>query len=553
MKKESYIRKIPSGEYRIYSEEGKTLGTEPTKQQAEDRLREIEYFKHKNSDVNVVEIDRKLDPVWDPGSAVFDTGNENPNDFGVAGPQDLEIRFPGGKNDEDILVSTKIYNFGKEGSTFACEVIPAIEDIIIKENGDANVVLFPEKLKQAIKTYEVGLDIDSTVVDIVLADSKEISNFFKHSYDWEKLYTTLLVRSNVGEEPEFTFYSIDAINYNDWVIDIDKVSVNEKTKTANTYYVYNLFPPKTEQFASNNIDIIRTLGWCADFETTVVNAKLVVDYVNDQLITVETKKALTAVSKIKQDIEYREILLLMMEQSLINRDEFDEFINQLEKGKFDKVEKLVEEHADVIDKQKAISTMAQNSGCNPPKYLKAKYIPYWKEFIDNHEWTKQAGFVIVSKVFSNYMKKFRNITDLQATSDDMSFVLTDRIFFKGNKVFAIKNGFCVRGVISSVNYIDKKPFYKVSSQQGNCYIGNEEILFNNACIVDDNLITDKMLSAHSTDVDLSKNIPELIQEKYASDWKGFVALNADSIFNPPLAIVNFVKHLNELGVEDVLK
>src|ERR1700722_19246117 len=44
--KEAYIRKTPSGKWRILSEEGKTLGEYKTKAEAVKRLRQIEYFKH---------------------------------------------------------------------------------------------------------------------------------------------------------------------------------------------------------------------------------------------------------------------------------------------------------------------------------------------------------------------------------------------------------------------------------------------------------------------------------------------------------------------------
>ena len=40
------IRKTKSG-YTVYSENGKKLGTYKTKKEAEKRLQQIEYFKHK--------------------------------------------------------------------------------------------------------------------------------------------------------------------------------------------------------------------------------------------------------------------------------------------------------------------------------------------------------------------------------------------------------------------------------------------------------------------------------------------------------------------------
>jgi 8-oxo-dGTP pyrophosphatase MutT (NUDIX family) len=43
----AYIRELPSGKYRVYSESGKNLGTENTREEAENRLKQVEYFKHK--------------------------------------------------------------------------------------------------------------------------------------------------------------------------------------------------------------------------------------------------------------------------------------------------------------------------------------------------------------------------------------------------------------------------------------------------------------------------------------------------------------------------
>lgn len=42
------IRKLPNGKYRVLSEKGKNLGTSDTRQEAEKRLSQVEYFKHKD-------------------------------------------------------------------------------------------------------------------------------------------------------------------------------------------------------------------------------------------------------------------------------------------------------------------------------------------------------------------------------------------------------------------------------------------------------------------------------------------------------------------------
>jgi len=46
--KEGHIRKLPNGQYRVLSKKNKNLGTYPSKSQAEKRLQQVEYFKHKD-------------------------------------------------------------------------------------------------------------------------------------------------------------------------------------------------------------------------------------------------------------------------------------------------------------------------------------------------------------------------------------------------------------------------------------------------------------------------------------------------------------------------
>lgn len=46
--KTARIRKLPDGKYRVLSEKGKNLGTSNTKGEAEKRLRQVEYFKHRD-------------------------------------------------------------------------------------------------------------------------------------------------------------------------------------------------------------------------------------------------------------------------------------------------------------------------------------------------------------------------------------------------------------------------------------------------------------------------------------------------------------------------
>lgn len=46
--KEARIRKLPNGKYRVLSEKGKNLGESDSRSGAKNRLREVEYFKHKD-------------------------------------------------------------------------------------------------------------------------------------------------------------------------------------------------------------------------------------------------------------------------------------------------------------------------------------------------------------------------------------------------------------------------------------------------------------------------------------------------------------------------
>jgi hypothetical protein len=48
--KTAYIRKLPNGKYRVYSEKGKNMGTFDSEKAAKKHLGEIEFFKHKADD-----------------------------------------------------------------------------------------------------------------------------------------------------------------------------------------------------------------------------------------------------------------------------------------------------------------------------------------------------------------------------------------------------------------------------------------------------------------------------------------------------------------------
>ncbi len=59
----AYIKKLPNGKYRVFSEKGKNMGTYNSQQAAKKRLQQIEFFKHKKaSDNNILDLSH-LDDV----------------------------------------------------------------------------------------------------------------------------------------------------------------------------------------------------------------------------------------------------------------------------------------------------------------------------------------------------------------------------------------------------------------------------------------------------------------------------------------------------------
>lgn len=48
--KQSFIKKMPNGKYRVVSRKGKNLGEYNSKSKAKERLRQVEFFKHKNAE-----------------------------------------------------------------------------------------------------------------------------------------------------------------------------------------------------------------------------------------------------------------------------------------------------------------------------------------------------------------------------------------------------------------------------------------------------------------------------------------------------------------------
>lgn len=68
--KDAYIKKMPSGKYRVLSEKGKNLGETDSMSAAKNRLRQIEYFKHKDEN-KTEDKDLDLSDVEDFGYSAF--------------------------------------------------------------------------------------------------------------------------------------------------------------------------------------------------------------------------------------------------------------------------------------------------------------------------------------------------------------------------------------------------------------------------------------------------------------------------------------------------
>jgi len=62
--KKAYIRKLPEGKWRVYSEKGKNLGTYDTESEAKKRLAQIEFFKHN-------ELNLKFEKFAEVGLDIF--------------------------------------------------------------------------------------------------------------------------------------------------------------------------------------------------------------------------------------------------------------------------------------------------------------------------------------------------------------------------------------------------------------------------------------------------------------------------------------------------
>lgn len=75
----SYIRKLSNGKYRVYSKNGKNLGTYDSKSAAEKRLKDIEFFKHLNKKASLKLDLTKIDEISYSAIMRFLVNNYNNN------------------------------------------------------------------------------------------------------------------------------------------------------------------------------------------------------------------------------------------------------------------------------------------------------------------------------------------------------------------------------------------------------------------------------------------------------------------------------------------
>lgn len=67
MVKNSFIKKLPNGKWRVVSEKGKNLGTFDSKEDATKRLQQVEFFKHKKAikeDSSVIDLSNLTDLTY---------------------------------------------------------------------------------------------------------------------------------------------------------------------------------------------------------------------------------------------------------------------------------------------------------------------------------------------------------------------------------------------------------------------------------------------------------------------------------------------------------
>jgi hypothetical protein len=114
------IKKLPNGKYRVMSHTGKNLGTYDSKKQAKERLRQVEFFKHKdssNADDKIIDLKdadeftfsaimRKLNKICDK-EQVYDFLKIYKSEFDNALKQNLQ-------QPDKIALQNSIVNLSKK-------------------------------------------------------------------------------------------------------------------------------------------------------------------------------------------------------------------------------------------------------------------------------------------------------------------------------------------------------------------------------------------------------------------------------------------------------
>lgn len=113
--KTAYIKKMPNGKYRVFSEKGKNLGTYPSHDQAKKRLRQIEFFKHKKASDNSLDLSKLEDVGY---SAIVRELNKNGDqemilDFLNIYKKCFDHAVLNNENEEKVLPKTLMI-FGKK-------------------------------------------------------------------------------------------------------------------------------------------------------------------------------------------------------------------------------------------------------------------------------------------------------------------------------------------------------------------------------------------------------------------------------------------------------
>lgn len=148
--KEARIRKMPGGKYRVLSEKGKNLGESSSRAGAEKRLREVEYFKHKDSN----EAEDKVLDLTDV------------DDFSYSAIM-RKLRSKGSEEQVGLFLSLFKKNFDKAiKSKLQKPEKVALQNTVVKFNKTYKVK-FPKKMVKNAAISEVG---DPVLVGKYLAD-----------------------------------------------------------------------------------------------------------------------------------------------------------------------------------------------------------------------------------------------------------------------------------------------------------------------------------------------------------------------------------------------